>query len=718
MTLISFITPVYNEEKFLPSLFRNIDDNYEKFNFEWIFIDDGSEDNSYQLIKNFSMNKDKIKLIKNTGKGKIEAINCGFSICNGKFIKLVGGDDEINLGFLDKFQNVDETYSYVHFARIINENNDFLTDYNPPYQLFEYTLEKYLLNNISCPSWCWIFPKKAANNFFPLPDVEYEDLYLSFCIKKFTQVKIFNANFYNYRQNKGQTFGNVLKFDNTIGRFRYLRAFKSLTILKNNLRIFSVRERYLLSKSRLYFVLYLQKANILKIFKSDLPFQRKLKLLVFRYFFRFYGLIQKTKYIYDNFYHSSNKNKKKIVLKKLISDYEKNLNFIKNKKIILLKSCLSYPSTDGLTNQYYSFLNYFCSENEFKAYLFCKKNFDQKNFLNSYNKKNNFKFIQNYPSTFPTFILKMLKSVFLHKIGFKNKIFTELEKYSNKENFNFYFHDISFYPLLFLKIDKKRIIFSITDFQSNRLLKLFLINKTNIKSIYYLLGLLHCLIIESFIFKKIKKLHVYSVEDENKMQKLFNYNNIISIPNFNLDRIYNKNNKKMTFENFGKILLMGDFNQKEILNGLTKFKKLKYFNNFQKNFTFVFKGNYDEKITKLISKGISNCIFDNRWMEKQTYYEYLDSFKILLFLDSIDFGLSNRVTDALQSNALIVGFKTAFTGYPIKNFKEVIYIKNFYDLVYAYNLRHYDRSQIIKNANLLANNYKLDLVKSKWNKIL
>ena len=91
---------------------------------------------------------------------------------------------------------------------------------------------------------------------------------------------------------------------------------------------------------------------------------------------------------------------------------------------------------------------------------------------------------------------------------------------------------------------------------------------------------------------------------------------------------------------------------------------------------------------------------------------------MLLFLDSIDFGLSNRVTDALQTKSLIAGFKTAFTGFPVKNFKEVIFLENFFDLVHAYNLKPNDRSEIINNANLLSNEYKLDLVKSKWNKIL
>ena len=39
------------------------------------------------------------------------------------------------------------------------------------------------------------------------------------------------------------------------------------------------------------------------------------------------------------------------------------------------------------------------------------------------------------------------------------------------------------------------------------------------------------------------------------------------------------------------------------------------------------------------------------------------------FVDSIAFGLSNRVLDALKSNTLIVGFKESFTGYNLKILK-------------------------------------------------
>ena len=57
---LSVILPLYNEEKRLNDLFIKI----SKFKFlnknklEFIFVDDGSNDNSYLLIKNFINNFD------------------------------------------------------------------------------------------------------------------------------------------------------------------------------------------------------------------------------------------------------------------------------------------------------------------------------------------------------------------------------------------------------------------------------------------------------------------------------------------------------------------------------------------------------------------------------------------------------------------------------------------------------------------------------------
>ena len=72
----------------------------------------------------------------------------------------------------------------------------------------------------------------------------------------------------------------------------------------------------------------------------------------------------------------------------------------------------------------------------------------------------------------------------------------------------------------------------------------------------------------------------------------------------------------------------------------------------------------------------------------------------------------------LNSKSLALGFKSAFTGYNLKNYKEVIFLKKINDLIKAYQMNNSSRDEIIVNANLHASNYNIDRIKSAWNKIL
>ena len=61
---LSIVIPVYNEEESLELLYNSIINNLmnTNLNFEIIFIDDGSSDNSWNVIKAISEKKNKFKL--------------------------------------------------------------------------------------------------------------------------------------------------------------------------------------------------------------------------------------------------------------------------------------------------------------------------------------------------------------------------------------------------------------------------------------------------------------------------------------------------------------------------------------------------------------------------------------------------------------------------------------------------------------------------------
>ncbi len=62
--LISLTIPVYNEDTNLVNLYSNIKDNLDdKYNFEIIFIDDGSSDKSLDVIKELKLKDKRVKYI-------------------------------------------------------------------------------------------------------------------------------------------------------------------------------------------------------------------------------------------------------------------------------------------------------------------------------------------------------------------------------------------------------------------------------------------------------------------------------------------------------------------------------------------------------------------------------------------------------------------------------------------------------------------------------
>lgn len=92
---ISVIVPVYNTAKFLDRCIESIlNQSYD--NFELILINDGSTDNSVEIIKKFEKQDKRIIFINNNNNGVSETRNIGLRNAKGEYIQFVDSDDYIN----------------------------------------------------------------------------------------------------------------------------------------------------------------------------------------------------------------------------------------------------------------------------------------------------------------------------------------------------------------------------------------------------------------------------------------------------------------------------------------------------------------------------------------------------------------------------------------------------------------------------------------------
>ena len=92
---ISVVVPLYNEEESLPELYRWIEKVMKAngFSFEVIFVNDGSTDNSSQVIEDLSKQSENVKGIKfRRNYGKSPALYCGFKEAQGDVVITMDAD--------------------------------------------------------------------------------------------------------------------------------------------------------------------------------------------------------------------------------------------------------------------------------------------------------------------------------------------------------------------------------------------------------------------------------------------------------------------------------------------------------------------------------------------------------------------------------------------------------------------------------------------------
>lgn len=138
--IISIIIPSYNEEK---NISRCLDSilNQTFSDFEVLCVDDGSNDNTFDIIKEYSKKDNRIIPMKNPGKGVSSARNFGIDNANGNYIGFVDSDDFIQ----------PQMYEFLYRAIIENKCDFSVCHYKKTNELikkiFEYKTEKFTPEN-------------------------------------------------------------------------------------------------------------------------------------------------------------------------------------------------------------------------------------------------------------------------------------------------------------------------------------------------------------------------------------------------------------------------------------------------------------------------------------------------------------------------------------------------------------------------------------------
>lgn len=247
---ISVIVPVYNIASYISQCIDSIINQSYK-NLEIILVNDGSNDNSLDIISQYAKNDNRIKIIDKPNGGLSSARNAGMEISTGDYISFIDGDDWISH---DMYQKLVEKATYNNNPDILvfgikrywSTEKETILSYEMPEKVFNgldfYNQSRYYVN-----AWSKIYKRvylKEKEIKF-IEGIIYEDIPFTIpCIIEAASVLYIDEPFYYYRQAREGSILNTINEKRThdhyfVYHLQYLYAEKKdFKILKLNTTTF------------------------------------------------------------------------------------------------------------------------------------------------------------------------------------------------------------------------------------------------------------------------------------------------------------------------------------------------------------------------------------------------------------------------------------------------------------------------------------------------
>lgn len=129
MSLITILTPTYNRAHTLPLLYDSLK-KQECKDFIWMVVDDGSSDNTKQVVESFQNDEKSydIQYIQKKNGGKHTALNVGIKKINTPLVFIVDSDDQLLsnaikdvVSIYNKYKDIKEIRSYTFLRCYSNQ---------------------------------------------------------------------------------------------------------------------------------------------------------------------------------------------------------------------------------------------------------------------------------------------------------------------------------------------------------------------------------------------------------------------------------------------------------------------------------------------------------------------------------------------------------------------------------------------------------------------
>jgi glycosyltransferase involved in cell wall biosynthesis len=255
-----------------------------------IIVDDGSTDNSVEIVEQFLKDNHNMRLLRQKHSGQGIARNKALEMVTGDYIGFVDSDDFVEKEMFSKMMiaatksNVDiviTNYDKVDCAGDVLEcnshpsfNNRILTNKEVIYQFFmnrKGMIEGY--------SWNKIFKRSLFDNV-RYPDMKYEDIPVVFkLITKAQKFIYINQPLYHYVQ-RGNSTVNTVTEKNMIDNLKAIDMVVKLTdkTFKEDIKISQWLSAYLI---QYYLLLYLQTIKNINNVSLEINLRKRIKTVRF-----------------------------------------------------------------------------------------------------------------------------------------------------------------------------------------------------------------------------------------------------------------------------------------------------------------------------------------------------------------------------------------------------------------------------------------------------
>lgn len=183
--LVTVIIPSYNHSKYITQTIQSvISQSYQ--HIELIIIDDGSKDNSIELINSLESECikrfDKYIFIHRENKGLCQTLNEAINISSGEYISIIASDDVMKkdktLRQVDYLKKHPDCVGVFSGADIVKENGELLVSRKGSFK--KYNFKDIILNEYLLFSPSATYKSCKLKKFTPYPnDILLEDWYMN-----------------------------------------------------------------------------------------------------------------------------------------------------------------------------------------------------------------------------------------------------------------------------------------------------------------------------------------------------------------------------------------------------------------------------------------------------------------------------------------------------------------------------------------------------------